>query len=389
MNRTAIVYTSAPDSAAAAKDLCEQITRSLENETPDVIVLFASPRFDHAALLAHLDETCKPKILVGASSAGEFTSGTRGDGLACALALRSDEMEFSVGVGRGLGGDRLAVARDMVKSFRGLGVHAYPYRSALVMTDALAGHADDLVEQLTLATSGKYQFFGGGAGDDAQFKRTQVFVGREALSDAAVALEIVSKKPLGVGVGHGWEPASAGMRVTEANGTTLVSLNGSPAADAFEDFAKSTGQTFDRAEPLPFFLHNIVGIDTGDGHRLRVPLAVLENGAVACASEIPVGAKVNIMRTTSASAVDAAARATKSAIAGLHGHKPHAALFFDCVATRLRMGDAFGLELQSLGELLGPAAEYVGCNTHGQIARAEGQFGGFHNCTAVVCVFPE
>ena len=37
---------------------------------------------------------------------------------------------------------------------------------------------------------------------------------------------------------------------------------------------------------------------------------------------------------------------------------------------------------------IGPSASYVGCNTHGQIARAEGQFGGFHNCTAVVCVLP-
>jgi hypothetical protein len=277
----------------------------------------------------------------------------------------------------------------MVAAFRGLTDHEYPYRSALVMTDALAGHADDLVDQLTMATSGKYQFFGGGAGDDAQFKRTQVFSGTEALSDAAVALEILSKKPLGVGVGHGWQPASAGMRVTEAFGATLVSLNGVPAVDAFEDHAKATGQKFDRADPLPFFLHNIVGIDTEDGHRLRVPLAVLENGSVACASEIPVGAKVNIMRTTSTSAIDAASRATKSALEALHGHRPQAALFFDCVATRLRMGDVFGLELKSLGDLLGPAAGFVGCNTHGQIARAEGQFGGFHNCTAVVCIFPE
>jgi hypothetical protein len=389
MNKTAIVYTSAGDSAVAARELCEQITHALDHETPDVIVLFASPRYDHGVLLSHLHESCTPKILVGASSAGEFTSATHGDGLACALALRSDEMEFAAGVGRGLNADRVAAAREMVRDFRGLGLHAYPYRSALVMTDALAGHADDLVEQLTLVTSGKYQFFGGGAGDDAQFKRTQVFYGTEALSDAAVVLEIVSKKPLGVGVGHGWEPVGPGMRVTEAVGTTLVSLNGLPTVDAFEEHALATGQTFDRAEPLPFFLHNIIGIDTGDGYRLRVPLAVLENGAVACAAEIPVGAKVNIMRTTSSSAIDAAARATKSAIKGLHGHRPQAALFFDCVATRLRMGDAFGLELQSLGELLGPAAEYVGCNTHGQIARAEGQFGGFHNCTAVVCVFPE
>ena len=88
---------------------------------------------------------------------------------------RSDDMEFAAGVARNLSQDRTAAARELVRSFRGLGTHAYPYRSALIMTDALAGHADDLVEQLTLVTSGRYQFFGGGAGDDAQFRRTDVF----------------------------------------------------------------------------------------------------------------------------------------------------------------------------------------------------------------------
>ena len=168
----------------------------------------------------------------------------------------------------------------------------------------------------------------------------------------------------------------------------MVSLNGSPAAEVFEDHALATGQKFDRSDPLPFFLHNIIGIETPQGHRLRVPLAVLEDGAVACAAEIPEGASVMLMRTTTTSAVDAAARATQSALAALQGHEPKAALFFDCVATRLRMGSSFGLELQSLSNLLGPSASYVGCNTHGQIARAEGQFGGFHNCTAVVCILP-
>ena len=34
------------------------------------------------------------------------------------------------------------------------------------------------------------------------------------------------------------------------------------------------------------------------------------------------------------------------------------------------------------------SSNFAGCNTYGQIARAEGQFSGFHNCTAVVFVIP-
>ncbi|MDB4993450.1 MAG: hypothetical protein JWM74_882 [Myxococcaceae bacterium] len=390
MTRVAVVYSDSTDSKTAAHELSERIRAELGDEAPDALILFASPTYDHERLLEAITRECKPKLLVGASSAGEFTSAGRGVGLACALAIRSDEMVFASGVGRGLSEDRTAVARQITATFHSDVAHAFPYRTALVMTDALAGHADDLVDQLTLVTSGKYQFFGGGAGDNAQFRRTQVFHGSESLTDAAVALEILSKKPVGIGVGHGWQPSGDAMRVTESTGMTLVSLNGAPAADLFEEHARTTKQEFDRSVPLPFFLHNILGIETARGHRLRVPLAINDDGSILCASEVPVGAKVFIMRTDSASAVDAATRATTSAVAALGPDaKPKVALFFDCVATRLRMGDVFGLELESLAGILGPSAEYMGCNTHGQIARAEGQFGGFHNCTAVVCVFPE
>ena len=387
MTKTAAVYTTRADSEDAGRHLGIQVREALGDEAPDALIVFASSSFDHQALLTALAAECHPALLVGSSSAGEFTAAQRGEGAACALAIRSTEIQASAGLGLSVSVDRAKAARDVVAGFRGLGAHEFPCRSALIMTDALAGHADDLVEQLTLLTSGKYQFAGGGAGDDAKFAQTHVFCGEKAYTDAVVALELLSVKPLGVGVGHGWTPAGKALRVTEAVGMRLVSLNGLPAVDAFEEHAKTTGQQFDRSVPLPFFLHNILGIDTGSSHRLRVPLAVNPDGSVNCAAEIPSGARVCIMKATADSAVIAARKATESAVQALRGAKPGAALFFDCVATRLRMGDVFGFELESVAKALGGAG-LVGCNTYGQIARAEGQFSGFHNCTAVVMVLP-
>jgi hypothetical protein len=137
-----------------------------------------------------------------------------------------------------------------------------------------------------------------------------------------------------------------------------------------------------------FFLHNILGIVSREGFRLRVPLGVNEDGSISCAAAVPTGAVVHIMKTSEESAVRAAERATQAALAVLDNERPSAALVFDCVATRLRLGRAFGHELDACAALLRPA-RFVGCNTYGQIARAEGQFGGFHNCTAVVCAFPQ
>lgn len=386
MTHAAIVFTSLPHSVEAGKELGEKILAQLGGE-PHAVILFASSRHDYRQLLDALHGACRPVHLMGSSSAGEFTSDSRGEGVACALALRSDSMRFAVGVGRGIGKDREAAAKQVVASFQAAD-HSFPYRTALVMTDALAGHADDLVEQLTLATSGMHQFVGGGAGDDAAFRRTHVFAGTEVLTDAVVALEILSKKPIGIGVSHGWTPASKGLRVTAASGMVLQSLNGMPAIEAFEEHAQQTGQRLDVKDPLPFFLHNIIGIDVAGKHQLRVPLSVNADGSIACAAEIPVGAVIHVMKTSAESTIDAAKGATRAALARLGGEKVSAALMFDCVATRLRMGDVFGFELKGVSEMLAGAG-FAGCNTYGQIARAEGQFGGFHNCTAVVCVFPE
>ena len=274
MTESAVVWTNLDDSEAAGKSLGEQILKELNQQSPDALILFVSPKYDLPAFLSAVQGICSPKVMMGCSSAGEFTSQSQGTGQASAVAIRSTEMRFACGIGRGLKSDRKQVAADMVGAFHGAGKQTSGYSSALILTDALAGHADELIEELTLLTGGNYQFFGGGAGDDANFAHTQVFCGTELASDAAVALEILSTKPIGVGVQHGWRPASKPMRVTESSGGRLISLNAVPAVEMFEEHAHRTEQKFDQKDPVPFFLHNILGIDTGQGYKLRVPLAV-------------------------------------------------------------------------------------------------------------------
>lgn len=387
MIETAVVHTDLTGSEPSGADLGSQIASAFGGERPDAVILFASPRYRHEELLRALDAACRPRVLVGCSSAGEFTDGIQGEGLACAVAFRSDSMLFRASIARDLR-DGTRAAAELAAGFAGFDRHDFPYRSALVLTDALAGHADELVEQLTLRTAGTYQFFGGGAGDDANFGKTFVFCGTEVVSGAAVALEILSQNPLGIGVGHGWCPTGPALRVTEAEGSRVVSLNAAPAFEAFQDHAETTGQRLDPAEPVPFFLHNVLGIDTGGGYRLRVPLAVGGDGSITCAADVPAGSKAHIMGAAVGSSAGAAAAAARAALVQLGGRRPKLAIFFDCVATRLRLGREFGGELDAIREALG-GASFAGCNTYGQVARAEGQFGGFHNCTAVICVIAE
>lgn len=387
MTESTVVFTGESDSTAAGHELGTRLREGLSDHSPDAVILFASSQHDYTTLLHALHEKCRPGVLVGCSSAGEFASGDHGEGSVSAVGIRSNVMRFAAGVGRNLRSHRREAAVQIAGSFHGA-TSRYPHRAALLLTDALAGYTEDFIEELSIATLGNYRFFGGGAGDDARFSRTHVFCGREAFTDAAVALEILSSKPIGVGVSHGWEPAGEPLRVTEAVGTTVISLNAAPAVEVFEEHAEATGQRFDRDDPMPFFLHNALGIETGTGHKLRVPLAVLPDGSISFASEVPTGTTAYIMRTSVQSAADAAIRAVGSALEDMRGTTAEVALFFDCVATRLRMGREFGVEMDALQNALG-TVPYVGCNTYGQIARSEGQFSGFHNCTATVALLPD
>lgn len=383
----AAIALSRRSGTAAGEELGGGILEQLGGASPDALIVFASPDQDHAALLQALTSACRPGVLVGCSSAGEFTSDDAGVGMTCAVALAAPEMRFAAALGRGLRADRAAAAEQLVAGFRGLQTPGYRHHAALVLTDALAGFADDLVDRLSLLTGGVYRFFGGGAGDDARFEHTVVFFGTEVVSDAAVALEILSNTPIGVGVRHGWAPGGEPMRVTAAEGMRLGSLNAVSAVEVFDAHASATGQSFDHGEPVPFFLHNVLGVESAEGYRLRVPLAVGEDGSIACAADVTAGGAACIMTTTPASAAEAAAEATRMALGQMEGNETAVALVFDCVATRLRLGQEFGVELAAVQRELG-GVPLAGFNTYGQVAQAEGQFSGFHNCTAVVCTIP-
>ncbi|CAN5437017.1 FIST N-terminal domain-containing protein [soil metagenome] len=385
MTKTAAAFSGRGSASECAAEVVAQI-REQESSTPSALVVFASPTLDLKELLTLLESNLHPSAMVGCSSAGEFAGGSQTEEGVSVLAIHSDEIRFHTCQGSGIREDAVRAAGEFAECL-GADPFEHPYRYVLLLTDALAGFTEVFLTKVNQATAGTYQLFGGGAGDGDRFQNTYVFSGTEVLKDSAVGLAILSKKPLGIGVRHGWTPLSEPMRATETEGFELVSLNAEPALDVVTRYAEETGQRFDPANPLSFFLHNVIGVTSTDGYKIRVPLGITERGGIICATEVPAGATVRIMGTDENSAVEAANEATETALSQIGDRTPAGVLFFDCVATRLRLGAHFGGELAAVRNQTSPAA-FVGCNTYGQVARIDGQFNGFHNCTAVVCVIP-
>ena len=82
------------------------------------------------------------------------------------------------------------------------------------------------------------------------------------LSGAVVSLEVLSKKPLGMGVYHGWRPTDYKHFLTHTEGRRVITIDDRPAIETFQSFAEETRQPFDRSDPQDLFLHNMIGIGT-------------------------------------------------------------------------------------------------------------------------------
>lgn len=387
MTTAAVVFSKIKDSSEAGKTLGKQINDQLGGQKPNVVILFIASSYDYYEIIQNIKKITQAPIVVGSSSAGEFTNFNFGTDSISAVAIYSDEMEFNAIMASGISNSREKIASELYSGLKGMNKYDYIYHSAMIFADALSGYTDDLTMQLNELTGGTYQFFGGGAGDNENFKKTYVFLNDQIAHDSAVMLEILSNKPIGVGVSHGWHPVGEKMKVTESDGMRVKSLNSIPVVEVFKDHAFSNDQVFDENDPIPFFLHNVLGVYTENGYKVRVPLFTQPDKSIIFASDIPEGSYVNFMAIDNNSANEAANTAALSALSGLKDGKPNVAIFFDCVATRLRMGKDFDMELEQVKSTL-KNTQYVGCNTYGQIARINGQFSGFHNCTAVVCIFP-
>lgn len=195
-----------------------------------------------------------------------------------------------------------------------------------------------------------------------------------------------SEKPFGVGMSHGWDPVAGPYRVTASTGNRLHELNGIPAREVYGDYASE--HDLDVSDETIFLMQNIIGIEDGDNTKLRVPLAVEEDGTLICSTDVPVGAVVHIMRSDLDHVMACTEEAIESASADDPGGQYAGALLIGCVATRLQLGDDFPSTIARAAEKLG-TARIGGCAAFGQIARIGSAFTGRQSAASVVCLIPE
>ncbi|HEY2989225.1 MAG TPA: FIST N-terminal domain-containing protein [Candidatus Binatia bacterium] len=364
------------------------------SDAPDLVIVFASPLYDHAEVLQGVRSVTGDVPLIGCSSAGEFTErGVLSQSVVVA-AICSDTMRFTIGCGRGLGQNLSRAVSEAIGGFRASSPESLRagliHRTILLFADGLGGGGEALINELMMQTALQYQLAGGAAGDDVKFHKTPVFYRDEVLTNAFVCAEILSPVRVGLGISHGWGPIGPKMRVTRSEGLAIKEINGRPALDIYREFARQQGIALEGKAVVPFLMEHIIGWLYQEGEqKLRVTLWPLDDGSVVCASEVPEGALISLMKATDQSVIDASGQASRLAIQDLQSAPPAGIIVLECVSQKLRVG-ATGIdeELRRIQQAVG-SIPLAGCHGYGQLARTRGAFTGLMSASALVCLFPQ
>ncbi|MFY8150144.1 MAG: FIST signal transduction protein [Prochlorococcaceae cyanobacterium] len=349
---------------------------------PQLLMVFAAPRFDLEQLAATLSERLPDCALIGCTTSGEIAAGSALTQSLVLWALGGTGVRVSTGCG---GSDGQGLRQAAMQAAGCLERLERRRNTVLVLlSDGLGGDQMEVVRGAYDAANIDVPLVGGCAGDYLAMRQTRQLHGRRVMSGAVVAAAISSDRPLGVGVSHGWTPASEPMLVTQSRSTLLSSLDNQPALDVYLNFfdppqaVREDPQAFaDFAAVHPIGIRRRDRIEmrhiTGFDPALR---------ALVMVAEVPQGALAFLTEGDSKSVLEAAADSATSAVSALGDAAPAGLLLFDCVSRRSIFGDRHVQEETELIARCCDGAPMAGFYTYGEIARTKGS-GGFHNQTLV------
>ena len=351
----------------------------LGQESPALVMVFATPRYDLAALLEGVRSVTGSTLLVGCTGSGEIVAGQYlgfGGGVGV-MAMTAGPYRFAAASASEIENDLDGVGQTLARAARGQ-LGSSPYAAAMLITDSLLGDLQQFVQGVYRVCGPKVALVGGAAGDEQRFVKSSVFHDGAVLNKAALVLWIASDRPLRVVTRHGWEPIGAPLLVTSAEGTQIAELGGRPAAAAYEDELGLTAEL----QPEAFWATSIghpFGLMQPDGtHVIRVARSKNPQGTLTIQGCVPpVGSAVQVMGGSVDDLLDVTEEVAGSALEA--SAEPSVLLTFSCAARAMIFKDRAAEEAQRLQDAAGSVPTF-GFYCCAEFARTAGVM-ATHNAT--------
>lgn len=373
--RTGVGISKENDAFKAGYEACSMAIHEAGGITPDLVIVFSSVRYDQGELIRGVREVAPHSLMSGCSDAGEITNRGPMKESVVVMAIKSDNITFTPGLGRDVkAGPRAAgqaIAREIKEKAPA------PLRTLVMFPDVLVGNGADIVRGVLDTMGAHFPMVGGAAGDDFKFEKTFEYHNGEVVSGAVAGVGFSGNFSMGIGMRHGWVPIGMPMKVTKAEGAVVHEINGRPAVSIYEDYFGENIEDL-RKEPLArMAITYPLGLKIGesDEYLIRDPVTVDEKGSITCAAEIPEGSEVRLMIGSKEKAIEAAQEAARHLMHEFEIEKtsPKFILMFNCIAREKLFGQKANEEIQAVMDIVGHDVPLIGFYTYGEQAPIGGE----------------
>lgn len=322
--------------AAVVAAITSALRDGLAGQPASVILFFASSSYGPDDLAGPLTANFRDAVVLGCSTAGEFTDGVSGTGGVSAIALPTSIIprraaalvDLSTEPARAVGDAVLSIEGELGAGLRTLDPAQY---LGFVLIDGTHG-AEEAVNEALGNAAPLLDIVGGSAGDDLAFSETWVSVGERVSHEGAALVVCETTGPFTVLKTCTFEPTSTTLRVTRADvGSRIVhEFDGRPAAQAYADAVGCAAHELDNT----VFMEHPLGLMVDGAPFIRSPQQVTDGGGIKFYCQILEGMDVEVMQSgdiikeTSAALADALEELGGTASAGV---------LFNCVLRRLEL----------------------------------------------------
>jgi hypothetical protein len=345
MDSVGLGYTSLPEPHAAASQLVDQAKRGMKGK-PTLAILFSTVDYDLDTLVGAVQESLGDTPLWGGTStSGVFTSQgwITGDKGAAALLLLADRQ---AGVGAALvGSEPLAAAKAAV----GQALLQAGGSVAAFLTMPVIGQEDQLLEAIHQLAPNTPVVGGttsehGPAGSMRQFANGKVLEG-------GYSVAAIGGKNAGYVFMNGYKPTGKKAVITAATGRRLVTLDGRPALEVYQEWTGLPKEQITGGNILIASTRRPLVLVLKGQEIACHPVGGNEDGSIDTAVTQPVGATIELrensldgMIADVATAVSAAARQVS---------EPATVILSHCGGRALALGDRIGEVVPQVNKAVG------------------------------------
>ncbi len=380
MLHVAIGHAKDIDPLAALSSAIDACRVQLDGREPKAGVFFTScMAADFQRMLDMIEDAFPGLDLIGCTTDGETSTDIGFEDESTALLLfASDTISIASGLGLSISQDPFAAAQSAYSHARKkLGCEPV---LGIALPDGLSALGKPLDAALR-AAAGQENFVwaGGTAGDNFFLEKTWQFHNGLVHHDSLPVLLFGGELQCSVSLASGWKPIGQQYNVHKIDDNTLSSIGDMPALDFYEHYLGYNTKEYTQF-PLAVKAKGM------DGFTLRDPLVFDENKrAIAFVGPFPDDATVQLTEVGREDIIQAAAEASRAALASYPGEKPALALIFSCASRRQLLGTRTHEEIKAFHSALGDPVPVFGFYTYGEIAPFQaGQATQYHNDTFVV-----